>query len=1117
MALKLNCLIKDTSLKNDIKEFVNELVSEKIAENKSANISGLYSEVRSLGVEIDAESLASIYNELYYNVNDSRISNSDELIKFSEIEFANNSRRIGNSLKGEVPKDKESTTGRLDAVGNAESTIMKLFDEKYYPQGSINVSVMKQISDTFNKLINSKLEKNKKQSKGVYEAINQFFLLEQIQNYPVVDADGNITSFKNIKDGFNELQSRIRLVVDEIAMREGLDDTQKQILQEQYDTYTQRLQDATYDIILSSGEQQELLRNLLNQNGLIIDGKGVKNFNNNINWDTLAGEYGEPKLVTAKILELLKKGVTDKNGNLVKYSEEDAQRIADYFENLYTQKRNDVIAQKASVANRPARDTISSIISDFIKSTGNIKVSRNQDDLLKRVVTDWGGVINKIKNKEISLLDLEDNLRDYLDKKYGSELTEGQKDLLVNELRKLVFAKFKGKAEKAKAIDKLMALTELNNGIAYNEQTSSTILDILEVNELQQEDIDLIREGVEVAKGINLTNPYAPVNGIAIQTIQRNLKQIATNSVKRGSTPQRVVRVINAYLNTIMQSILQNSFNIAQNIISGFPNSMVNSLLLFREYGTNAIPTFVNSQKAFINGFVSQVLGGIESVTLQDSVLGHELPSGEQYRIRQWLNLFKEGGIANVVEGVATTPVVAINTISRILLNSFDAGFMQSNIAKGALLTTYELLEREGLSKSQINDIILDYNKALKDSDYKKQISDAVNEQIKMMQSLGIVVNTGEKMLMKRDMEFSLLAEVLANNGTISVSNVKEVVSAIYDSATASAMIQFGKKRMKATSVLNIASTASYGLADASTSVQRQLFQNAEDSKSNGNYTKASIELMAGTVAQSTIGAFANGMANWFVLSLQWTPYGLIEGAGLYSSAKRYRDKYDLESQSIDGIDKEVMKKDLEFQQNQLHAITKSIIGTTAMAVFMIAQAFEDDDEKYWYNEMMDTMMKSKTTRKVLNYFSPIWLSAYKTLEYSGVDYSNERSGYKYDKAKELQNLVSQVTTLAKENSLSRSMESFFKTKEKDWDEKATQIAFSPIPSAGINYGEKLNQFTSAMQAIKEDDFTQVRENELAMKKIYLENYDNIWDEFTRVGAINTFRRLIKGEESRIK
>ena len=562
MALKLNCLIKDTSLKNDIKDFVNELVSEKIAENKSATIGGLYSEVRALGVEIDAESLASIYNELYHEVNDSRISNSDELIKFAEIEFKNNSRRIGNSLKGKLPEGKEKEIGRLSPVENAVSTIMKLFDEKYYPQGSIDTSVMKQISDTFNKLINSKLDRNKKERKSVYEAINQFFQLEEIQNYPVVDADGNITSFKNIKDGFNELQSRIRLVVDEIAMREGLNETQKEILQEQYDTYIQELQNATYDIILSSGEQQELLQNLLNQNGLIIDGKGVKNFNNNINWDTLAGEYGEPKLVTAKILELLKKGVTDKNGNVVKYSDEDAQRIADYFENLYTQKRNDVIAQKTSVANRPARDTISSIISDFIKSTGNIKVSRNQDDLLKRVVTDWGGVINKIKNKEISLLDLEDNLRDYLDKKYGSELTEGQKELLVNELRKLIYAKFKGKAEKAKAIDKLMALTELNNGIAYNEQTSSTILDILEVNELQQEDIDLIREGVEVAKGINMVNPYAPVNGIAIQTIQRNLKQIATNSIKRGSTPQRVVRVINAYLNTIMQSILQNSFKI---------------------------------------------------------------------------------------------------------------------------------------------------------------------------------------------------------------------------------------------------------------------------------------------------------------------------------------------------------------------------------------------------------------------------------------------------------------------------------------------------------------------------------------------------------------------------
>lgn len=1117
MALKLNCLIKDTSLKNDIKDFVTELVAEKIADNKPAKISSLYQEVRELGIEIDAESLASIYNELYHDVSDSRISNENELVKFAEIEFAQNAKRIGNSLKGEIPKDKEREIGRLSPVENAVSTIMKLFDEKYYPQGSVDSSVMKRISDTLSTLVNANLERDKKEGKDVHEAVKEFFQLEEIQNYPKLDANGDIVSFQNIETAFDELQSRIRLVVDEIAQREGLDNTQKEILQEQYDKYLDSLQNATYDIILSSGKQQELLKNLLNQNGLIIDGKGVKNFNNAINWDKLAGDFGDPKLVSAKIYELLQKGVTDSKGDIVVYSEKDARRLADYFENLYSEKRNEVIAQKASMSAKPPSDTVSSILSDFIKSIGDIKVARNQDDKLQKIVTDWSKTINSIKEGKQSILEIESNFRKYLDSKYGNELTEGQKELLEQKLRETISQKFRGKAEKAKAIDKLMALTELNNGIAYQEQTATTILDILEINELQQEDIDLIREGVKSAQTINLLNPYAPTNGVAIQTIQRHLKQLATNSIKRGSTPQRVVRIINAYLNGIMQTILQNAPNAVQNILSGFPNSMANSLNMFMQYGTNAIPTFLNSQKAFINGFVSQILGGIESITLQDSVLGHELPSGEQYRMRQWVNLFKEGGIANVVEGVATTPIVAINTISRILLNSFDAGFMQSNIAKGALLTTYELLEKEGLSKSEINDIITQYNTKLKDSNYKQQIRDAVTQQVHNMELLGLKVNVGEKALMRRDMEFSLLAEVLAGNNTITPSNAKEVVSAIYDSATSSAMIQFGKKRMNVKSILNLASMASYALADASTYAQRQAFKNAEDSKAKGKYTQSAIELTAGTIAQSTIGAFANGMANWFVLSLQWTPYGLVEAGGLSITAKKYREDNKIKESSIDSIDREILKKDLEFQQNQLNAITKSVIGTLAMATYLIAESFEDEEDKYWYNEVMETMMKSKSTRKLLNYITPIWLSAYKTLTYNGVDFSNERSGYKYEKNKELLNLISQVTTLAKESSLTRAMDSFFKTKEKDWADKAYQIMFSPIPSAGINYGEKLNQFTSTIEAIKTDDFSQVRQNELEMKKIYNENYDNIWDEYTRVGAINTFRRLINDEESRFK
>ena len=128
MALKLNCLIKDTTLKSDIQDYIKDLVAIRIADNKNAKIESVYEEVRKDGIEIDAESFAHLYNEAYNNVVDDKISNSQEIIDFAELGTKGIMRRIGNSAKGKTPTTKVNQIGRLSPVDSALSKVLQLFD-----------------------------------------------------------------------------------------------------------------------------------------------------------------------------------------------------------------------------------------------------------------------------------------------------------------------------------------------------------------------------------------------------------------------------------------------------------------------------------------------------------------------------------------------------------------------------------------------------------------------------------------------------------------------------------------------------------------------------------------------------------------------------------------------------------------------------------------------------------------------------------------------------------------------------------------------------------------------------------------------------------------------------
>lgn len=1104
MALKLNCLLTDTNLRDDIKTYINDKVSARIADNQVSKVGQLFEEVRKEGIEIDAESFANMYNELYNGVQDSRLSNTDEIIEFSDLDFKQITQTIGNSAKGKAPENTESEIGRLSPVKQAIRNVMSLFDSNNYPQGSESKSVMKNISDTLNKLVNDKLAKNKTEKSDVYDSISNFFDLENIQNYPKKSG-----GFNTIETAFADLKTELNNVVNNITLKEKLDATQEQLLREKYDKYINELQSSVYDIILSKGEQAELLRNLLNQNGLLIDGKGVKNFNNDINWDKLTGEFGEPKLISAKIKEMLMDGVTNNEGNIVKYEEPYAQRIADYFERLYEAKRESVIQAKANAITD--KTTVDSILSNFVKSKGFVTLGKDQDDKLTRVISNWDRIVKSLKKNTNSIADIKAELKAILETKY--DLSEGQIELVLKQLEETLIQKMQGKSKKANAIDKLIALSQLNGGISFDRSTATALMDILEVDDLTQDNINLIKQGVEAANRIQSNQPFSPINGTAISLIQRNAKQIVINEIKKNHPLQRVVRVFVGYMNAVLQSILQNGFNFVQNITSGIVTNIAESASMFSKYGTNALPTWGKAQKAFWNGFISQILGGVEQTTQDESVLGNELMTGEQYRMREWLNLFKKGGIGNIAEGVATTPVMIINTISRVFLNSLDSGLMASQIAKGTLLETYTLLESQGHTKSEINKVISDYNSNLKNVDYKKQISDEVNKQVGLLNKAGIRVNIGDKFLIKRNIEFSLIADSLIGEGSIDKANVKDTVKTLFDNAVTTAMVLHGKKQIPSNSIVASTSNFPYFAANAATSLQKKAFESSEKSKKAGNYNKAAVQYLGGAIAASSIGTFANGMANFFVLSQTWNPLGLLHGFGAVRSRKNYEKEHpELLKQDINKVDQEILAKNLQFKRMQTALFNRVVFGSLAIGTYILSNVFDeddDDDEKGWWDETINNLMATKSGRKLVAYVLPMAISAYEYATYNGKDESaNKGAGGNYKVGKGLADWAGYVVVGARDGGVSKFFTGVARAKEEELDEPINKALIEFMPTSSTNYRDKVKEFSSTVGSGFTGNTSDVVDNEKVKRDIYTKEYETLVENYFKTGVIKDVKDL---------
>ena len=523
----LNCLIRNTALADDIKGLITELVEDRLTTNKSVKIQDIYKDIREGGIEIDAESVGSLYNEVFALTNSKLLSTEAEIEQYVGAEFRQTQREIANEIikddkDADLPKEKE--IGKLSPEKSIINSLGKLFQKRFYPNASQTTqSQILQMQNLVKKALQTKLPKDKKVNNpvSVNQMLKDFFGVEETQFERI---DGGINNLETLYD---EVQKQVDQYVDDIT--KGLDDTQKDIVREQWDNFTHDFMDSMYDIMLSKGSQQKLLNEAL-QN-IQIDGKDLTDKNGNIKWSELSKEnnIGE---IRDKIRQLFREGFTDKAGNKVQFTATQASRIANYYADLYQQKINDVI-QRDIANERGKNQSPKNLVSDFIKSQGFFQLVKDKSGQLTKMKTKWDELLKSVKTGDDQkgiIQQLQDKLGEFLNQKdaNGNRIFDIT-DEKIGEAKKSLETEIKAKLLPSSAtpnnIQKLSALSQVNNGIAFNNSTQQALTRLAGVPIASQQILNQVQQLSQLAQSV-IENPDTAFAQQALAQIDRKVRDM---------------------------------------------------------------------------------------------------------------------------------------------------------------------------------------------------------------------------------------------------------------------------------------------------------------------------------------------------------------------------------------------------------------------------------------------------------------------------------------------------------------------------------------------------------------------------------------------------------------
>ena len=1138
MAIKLNCLISNTPYFNTAVEATQFFAGQQINSKKPVDISTLYSVARDGGLEIDRESFAVVYDKAFSQFNDRDFTSSDDVETWGGAPYKEMINETVRKAVG-IPTETTKEIGQLSPENAVLQAVDSLFSAQFANTSTETKSIMRDLQDIMKKYVGNLVEKSPKSKTSIHDTVQSFFASEK-QNFETLEGTVN-----NLETLHAEIKNAINQFVEDLSTKETNEkftEEKKQELIDKYTEFVQPIMDGVYDIVLSKGEQNRLLNNILGQANLLINGENFLNKNGGISWAKVGGENGNPDLVQQKVKEILTEGVKNERGETVQYDEQTAERLSEYVGRLYAKKREQVIADRINNDNNKevTKGQKNTIITDFIKSLGEVKISRDAkgNDI---VATDWKRLIEQLRKTQTetgntTIQKLKDKLSDYMnDPENGlDKLTDEDKNEILENFEKIAQSKLTGKKRKRGAINKLVKFVDMNQkttdngnqiGRAFDENTSGALLDLLEVSELDQKDIDEVRKLTEVLKMAGNQNVAPSTLIYTANKIQSSIQRITNKNIRNKTFLSRLFHLLGAYPKALVSTLLYNPVGVFENISTGQGQS---TLLSARLLSLGVKKEAIEDAKTFWRGMLTGAFGGGEANLLSDNTVRNNIPSSDVYNLMQFGKSFYDviknpkdkKAWGDLAEQILASPASLLNSIGKLALASFDSGYMATNIYKNFQLSMYDQVKQR-YGKEEAMKILKGVRGIKNNETIQTAIDKRMDKTIEQLeQATGKKATALQKANIRADLQRqATIFVVLDELGTeITPQQAAELVTTAINSAVMNAKVFNGKKNM-AIADWDVVNKGLYGIADIARLAPNSLYKSAEESNKKGNYNKGATKNLGADTIGSVFGLFANGISRFLALGKALVPVlGLYDLASTNSAInKLVKQNPLLKSASVDDIenvDQETRDKYDAAVNQKKTIIGRQIAGTImAMAMAYLRYGADDDEEKNKFNEVLDNLMTTKEGRRIVRRFLPIALSGDMFVEKAIKDYS------KNDK-KALVSLIKDYvnTTLTPDgsNSIIMDMLDAINYSKKGQIGNNLQRTFIQklFPASDINFDEKVTKTMNAFAGAIDGDMSKSKADEAVTKGIYsaVNNGDGLdWyiNEATRFGVYSRLKRGI--------
>lgn len=275
--LDISCLVKNTTLRNDLNDLVEFIAYSRVAKNLDAGLQSIYNDIRSNGIEVDLQTVGFIYNDVlpksYAQFDSDHDVNEYALKSFNDA--------INRAARLEAPEQTERQIGQNSPDIEVVNGILNMFTKLNTEQSDPIYSDMRAMQEALWKGIQRKLNLTNqsvpKTQQDWESLLSKAIGYEQLG---MTDINGRLNG---IADLFDSMKEQLKNSTDEMEGRGDYATAQK------WRDMTAKLKAASYSLLFSKGEAKTFITSIMKEAGY---SKVLKNGKTVIDWNKLSNDTG---------------------------------------------------------------------------------------------------------------------------------------------------------------------------------------------------------------------------------------------------------------------------------------------------------------------------------------------------------------------------------------------------------------------------------------------------------------------------------------------------------------------------------------------------------------------------------------------------------------------------------------------------------------------------------------------------------------------------------------------------------------------------------------------------------------------------------------------------------